>query len=369
MSSPQPKDVEGQFPLTPHPAPASDAERERRLDNPPFGVHFTDHMVRASWRAGEGWSDRRVEPFDDLRVHPAATGLNYGQQIFEGLKAYRWDDGRVALFQPDANAERFAASARRMALPELSEADFIGSLEALLAVDRAWVSSAPDASLYLRPLLIGSEAWLAVRPSRTAEYVVIASPVGPYFPTGVKPVSIWVSQGHHRANLGGTGTAKAGGNYGAAMLPQLEADAHGCGQVLFLDARTDTFIEELGAMNILIVMRDGSVATPRLTGTILEGVTRESVLALLRDEGREVEERDVALEELWAGIVSGEVAEVFACGTAAAIVPVGRLVSPAFDVTVADGEPGAVTMAVRERLLGIQYGRVEDLFGWMRVVG
>jgi branched-chain amino acid aminotransferase len=184
----------------------------------------------------------------------------------------------------------------------------------------------------------------------------------------VKPVSIWVSQGHHRASLGGTGTAKTGGNYAAAMLPQLEADARGCEQVLFLDARTDTFIEELGAMNIVIVMRDGSVVTPRLTGTILEGVTRESVLAMLRDEGADVVERDVALEELRAGIVSGEVAEVFACGTAAAIVPVGRLVSPAFDVSVSGGEPGAVTMAVRERLLGLQYGRVEDAFGWMRVV-
>ena len=235
-------------------------------------------------------------------------------------------------------------------------------------MDRAWVSSAPDASLYLRPLLIGSEAWLAVRPSRTAEYVVIASPVGPYFATGVKPVAIWVSHGYHRANHGGTGTAKAGGNYGAAMLPQLEAEARGCEQVLYLDARTDTFVEELGAMNLMLVMRDGSVVTPRLTGTILAGVTRESLLVLLRDEGREVVERDVPLEELRAGIESGDVAEVFACGTAAVVVPVGRLVSPTFFVEVGDGEPGAVTMAVRERLLGIQYGRVEDSFGWMRVV-
>ena len=363
-----PDAAEGHFPLTRNPAPASDAERARRLDNPAFGVHFTDHLVRATWRDGEDWSDRRVEPFDDLRIHPAATGLNYGQQIFEGLKAYRWDDGSVALFRPDANASRFAASARRMALPELSEADFVGSLEALVSVDRAWVSSAPDASLYLRPLLIGSEAWLAVRPSRTAEYVVIASPVGPYFATGVKPVAIWVSQGYHRANLGGTGTAKAGGNYGAAMLPQLEAEARGCGQVLYLDARTNTLVEELGAMNLLVVMRDGSVVTPRLTGTILAGVTRESLLAILRDEGREVVEHDLPLEELRTGIESGDVAEVFACGTAAVIVPVGRLVSPTFFVEVGDGGPGEVTMAVRERLVGIQYGRVEDSFGWMRVV-
>ncbi len=361
--------VEGSFPINPHPSPASDDERARRLDNPPFGVHFTDHLVRASWRDGVGWTDRRVEPFGDLSIHPAATALNYGQQIFEGLKAYRWDDGSVALFRPEANASRFAASSRRMALPELSEADFVGSLEALLAVDRAWVPSAPDSSLYLRPVLMGSEPWLAVRPSRWAEYVLIASPVGPYFPTGVKPVSIWVSQGHHRANLGGTGEAKTGGNYAAAMLPQLEADANGCEQVLFLDARTDSFIEELGAMNILIVKRDGSVVTPRLTGTILEGVTRESVLAMLRDEGSEVVERDVSLEELCDGIASGDVTEVFACGTAAVIVPVGRLVSPEFDLTVGDGEPGELTMAVRERLTGIQYGRVEDVFGWMRVVG
>ncbi len=327
------------------------------MDNPGFGTVFTDHIARASWSEADGWTGRRVVPFESLAVHPGASGLNYGQQVFEGLKGYRWDDGSVHLMRPRENAQRFQASAARIALPELSEEDFVAALEALVRADHAWAPSQPGSSLYLRPLLFGSEGWLAVRPSREAEFAVIASPVGKYFPNGVKPVSIWVAQGYYRAVAGGTGAAKAGGNYGAAMLPQKQAEANGCEQVLFLDARSDTYVEELGAMNVLVVKQDGSVMTPRLTGTILSGVIRDSVLTLLRDEGRAVEERDIALAELREGILSGDVAEVFACGTAAAIVPIGRLVSPDFDVTVGEGEPGAVTMGVRERLMGIQYGR------------
>lgn len=356
------------FAVTRNPTPASDADRARLMDSPPFGTVFTDHIAKATWTLDGGWGDHRVEPFADLTLHPAALVLHYGQQVFEGLKAYRWADGSVHLFRPEANAARFAASARRLALPELPEEDFLASLEALVSVDSAWVPGEPETSLYLRPTMIGTEACLGVRPSLTVEYMLLASPVGAYFAGGVKPVSIWVAQGFHRAGAGGTGQAKTAGNYAASMLPQQQAQDNGCGQVLFLDAREDKYIEELGGMNVFAVLADGSVVTPRVTGTILEGVTRDSIIDLLRDRGREVVERDIELEELRAGVSRGEVVELFACGTAAVVTPVARLVSPDFDLTVGEGAPGEVTMSVRERLTGIQYGRVEDTFGWMRTV-
>jgi branched-chain amino acid aminotransferase len=357
------------FAVTRNASPASDVDRARLMDSPPFGTVFTDHIAKSTWTLDGGWDDHRVEPFGDLALHPAALVLHYGQQVFEGLKAYRWADGSIHLFRPEANALRLAVSARRLALPELPEEDFIASIEALLSVDSAWVPGEPETSLYLRPTLIGTEACLGVRPSLTVEYMLLASPVGAYFTGGVKPVSIWVAQGFHRAGAGGTGQAKTAGNYAASMLPQQQAQDHGCGQVLFLDAREDKYIEELGGMNVFAMMADGSVVTPRLTGTILEGVTRDSVIALLCDGGHDVVERDIELEELRAAIASGQVVELFACGTAAVVTPVARLVSPDFDLTVGKGEPGAVTMAVRERLTGIQYGRAEDIFGWMRTVG
>jgi len=358
-----------QFEVRPHPAPASAEQRAALMDKPAFGMVFTDHLARATWRTGEGWGDRRIEPFAELTLHPGATVLHYGQQAFEGLKAYKHADGSIWLFRPEANAARLAASAARMSLPAVTEADFLGSIEALVTVDAAWVPDASESSLYLRPLLLGTEACLGVRPSTTVEYVLMASPVGGYFPHGVKPVSIWVAQGFHRAGPGGTGTAKSAGNYAASLLPQQQASDNGCEQVLFLDAREDRFIEELGGMNVFVVMRDGSVLTPRLTGTILEGVTRASVLELLAADGRSVVERDITLEELREGISDGEVAEVFACGTAAVVTPLARLVAPDFDVTVGDGEAGEVTMALRGALTDIQYGRAEDRFGWMRRIG
>jgi len=356
------------FAVTRNPSPASDADRARLMDSPPFGTVFTDHIAKATWTLDGGWGDHRVEPFADLTLHPAALVLHYGQQVFEGLKAYRWADGSVHLFRPERNAARLAASARRLALPELSAQDFLASIEALLSVDSAWVPGEPETSLYLRPTLIGTEPCLGVRPSLTVEYMLLASPVGAYFAGGVKPVSIWVAQGFHRAGAGGTGQAKTAGNYAASMLPQQQAQDNGCGQVLFLDAREDKYIEELGGMNVFAVFADGTVATPRVTGTILEGVTRDSIIDLLRDSGREVVERDIELEELRAGVSRDEIVELFACGTAAVVTPVARLVSPDFDLTVGEGDPGEVTMSVRERLTGIQYGRVEDAFGWMRAV-
>ena len=345
--------------------PRTAEERRRLIEQPAFGAVFTDHMARVTWTADAGWSDRRVEPYGPLLLDPAAAVLHYGQEIFEGLKAYRHADGSVWTFRPWANAARFAASARRLALPELPAADFLGSIEALVGLDVDWVPGADETSLYLRPFMFASEAFLGVRPARGVDYLLIASPVGPYFSGGVKPVSIWVSQDYNRAGPGGTGAAKCGGNYAASLLPQQEAYERGCEQVCFLDAATGTQLEELGGMNVVVVHADGRVVTPALTGSILEGVTRSSVLTLLREEGRDVVEGTIRLDDLRAGLASGDVVEVFACGTAAVVTPIGRLAGADFDLVVADGATGPVTAAVRQRLTDIQYGRAADPHGWM----
>ncbi|MDE0572695.1 branched-chain amino acid aminotransferase [Demequina sp. B12] len=359
----------GAFEVRPNPAPTSAAARAEALADLRFGVQFTDHMARMQWRKDEGWNDRRVEAYAPLQLDPAAAVLHYAQEIFEGLKVYRWEDGSLHLFRPVANAERFNRSARRLAMPELPVEDFLGSIEALVAVDGEWVPGSEESSLYLRPFMFASEAFLGVRPAHVMDYLLIASPVGPYFPGGVKPVSIWVATDYHRAGPGGTGAAKCGGNYAASLLPQQEAYAHGCQQVMFLDAREGKFLEELGGMNLFVVRADGTIETPRLTGTILEGITRSSVIQLLEDDGKKVVERDITLAEITAGIDSGDIAEIFACGTAAVVTPVGRLASESFDVTVGTGDAGSVTMAIRERLTDVQYGRADDVYGWMHRVG
>ena len=356
------------FAVRPNPAPTSDAARAQALEELKFGTVFTDHMARATWRKDGGWTDRRVEPYGPLSLDPAAAVLHYAQEVFEGLKAYRHADGSIWLFRAEANAVRFQASSRRLALPELSVDDFLGSIEALIAVDHAWVPDSDESSLYLRPYMFASEAFLGVRPANLIDYLMIAAPVGAYFASGVQPASIWVAQGYHRAGPGGTGAAKTGGNYASSLVPQMQAYNNGCQQVLFTDAATDTYLDELGGMNLFIVRPDGSVETPRLSGTILEGITRDSLVHLLDDDGHKVIERDISLAEVREGIADGQIAEVFACGTAAVVTPVGRLKGATFDLTVGDGSAGGVTMEARKRLMDIQYGRVEDTYGWMRRV-
>ena len=356
------------FEVRPTDTPSTAEQRAALMEAPVFGTVFTDHMARVTWSADQGWHDRRVEKQGPLLLHPATAVLHYGQEVFEGLKAYQHDDGTVWTFRPEANAARFATSARRLALPELSTADFLASIEALVRVDREWVPSGGETSLYLRPFMYASESFLGVRPTREAEYVVIASPVGPYFTSGVKPVSIWVVQDYHRAGPGGTGFAKCGGNYAASLLPQQEAYQHGCEQVCFLDATTNTELEELGGMNVFVVRADGSVATPPLNGSILEGVTRSSVLTLLAEAGHDVSERPIPLAEVRAGLQDGSIREVFACGTAAVVTPIGRLASADFDLTVGDGGTGEVTASVRRQLTDIQYGRAEDTHGWLHQI-
>ncbi|ROR95584.1 branched chain amino acid aminotransferase [Salana multivorans] len=352
------------FEVRPSSSPRTVTERAAVLADLRFGTAFTDHMARAVWTVDEGWHDRRVEAYGPLQMDPAAAVLHYAQEVFEGLKAYAHPDGSVWSFRPEANAARFARSAERLALPVLPEQDFLDSLRTLVHTDVEWVPTTPGSSLYLRPFMFASEAFLGVRAANRVDYLVIASPVGPYFAKGLKPVAIWVSRDYKRAAPGGTGAAKCGGNYAASLRPQAEAAAKGFDQILFTDA-SDTYVEELGGMNVVVVGKDGVASTPRLSGSILEGVTRSSILTLLTERGLEVRERDIPVAELIDGVRSGEVAEVFACGTAAVVSPIGRLAGEGFDLEVGGGEAGPVTEWVHRTLTDIQYGRAEDSHGWL----
>jgi branched-chain amino acid aminotransferase len=347
----------------PHPSQTTDERRSEILADPGFGKFFTDHMYVAEWTPDAGWHDATVKPYGPFSVDPAMSVLHYAQEIFEGMKAYRHADGSVWTFRPEANALRFQRSAFRLALPELPAEDFIGAIEALVSADEAWVPTGEGQSLYIRPFMFASEVFLGVRPSRHVTFCVIASPAGPYFHDGVKPVSIWLSEEYARAAPGGTGAAKCGGNYAASLLPQQEALENGCDQVAFLDARERNALEELGGMNIFLVYDDGTLVTPALNGSLLEGVTRSSVLELASELGLKVDERRVTIDEWRDGVASGEVTEVFACGTAAVVTPVGRLKWRGGEVGY--GTAGEHTMQIRERLLDIQYGRVADGHGWM----
>jgi branched-chain amino acid aminotransferase len=356
------------FDLHRNPSPASAERRAQIHANPGFGVHFTDHMVRAVWTKDGGWGEGRVEPYGPIQLMPSAAVLHYAQEIFEGLKAYRHADGSVWSFRPEANAERMQRSARRIALPELPTEDFIESLRALIAVDEPWVPPAGtgETSLYLRPFTFASEPFLGVRPANEATYCLIASPAGAYFPGGLKPVTLWISQHYARAGAGGTGAAKAGGNYASSLAGQLEGIENGCDQAVFLDSSTQTYIEELGGMNLFFVTRDNHLVTPELTGSILEGITRGSILELATSLGLTPEERRIPIQEWKDGVASGEISEVFACGTAAVITPVGELRWEGGSAPSTAGEGGGeVTKAIRTALLDIQYGRVEDTHGWM----
>lgn len=341
------------------------------LAKPAFGQAFTDHMVVANWTADRGWHDQKVTGYAPLQVSPAAAVLHYSQEIFEGLKAYRHADGSVWAFRPDRNAARFTASAARLALPQVPEDAFVAALRALVTVDEPWVPSADsgETSLYLRPYMIATEAALSVRPAREVLFGVIASPAGPYFDTGPKPVSIWLTTSTIRATPGGTGAAKCGGNYAASLAGLAEAVANNCEQVAFVDAVEHKWLEEIGSMNMFFVYADGRIVTPELSGSILEGVTRASVLELAADLGHPVEERQVSADEWKDGVRSGEITEVFASGTAAVITPIGRLAWPDGDLTIGDHSVGhgvgPVTKSIRSTLLDLQHGRIPDHRGWL----
>jgi branched-chain amino acid aminotransferase len=353
------------FTLTPSTSARVEAHRDEILADPGFGNYFTDHMIEIDWTVDEGWHNAQVKPYGPLSIEPGSAVLHYGQEIFEGLKAYRHADGSVWTFRPDANARRLARSARRLALPELSVTDFIESIRQIVEIDNAWVPSAPETSLYLRPFMIANENFLGVRAAHRAAYYVIASPAGAYFKGGVAPIKIWLTTEYTRAGRGGTGAAKCGGNYAASLVAQADAYDRGCAQVLFLDADTGTKVEELGGMNVFLVKKDGTLVTPRLTGSILEGITRDSIITLARERGHTVEERDITIDEWRDGVASGDITEVFACGTAAVVTPIGQVLSDDFSIGDPTAPAGELTMSLRQELTDIQYGRLPDTHGWM----
>jgi branched-chain amino acid aminotransferase len=352
--------------ITRNPHPTSPARRAEILRKPGFGKSFTDHMVVSEWRINDGWAPIEIIPYGPLTVDPATAVLHYAQEIFEGMKAYRHADGSVWTFRPEINAGRFQKSSRRLALPELPVETFLDSLAALVATDKDWVPSGEvdEFSLYLRPFMFASEAFLGVRPAHQVRYCVIASPAGPYFAGGVKPVSIWLSESYSRAGRGGTGAAKCGGNYASSLIAQQEGAEHGCAQVVFLDSSEHTYVEELGGMNVVLVYADGTLVTPELNDSILDGVTRNAIIELAHDQGHKIDERRVPVDEWREGVVRGDIVEVFACGTAAVITPIGELKWRGGSVR-SGTEAGPITRRLREALLDIQYGRVADTHGWM----
>jgi branched-chain amino acid aminotransferase len=352
-----------------NPNPRSVEERDAILADPGFGRYFTDHMVRIDWTDEGGWGDVQVLPYGPLQLDPATMALHYGQEIFEGLKAFRQPDGSIAAFRPDANARRFQRSARRLAMAELPEELFLESLRALIEVDAEWVPADPSQSLYFRPLMISTEVGLGVRPSNSYTYLLIASPAGAYFPRGVQPVSVWLSTEYTRAANGGTGEAKCAGNYAASLVAQAYAAQQGCDQVVWLDAIEHRWVEEMGGMNLYFVYGSGAgarIVTPSLTGTLLPGITRDSLLTVAAELGYTSEEGKISTDEWREGNASGAITEVFACGTAAVITPVGSVKSAHGSWTVGDGRSGPITMQLRERLLALQTGHSADTHGWMQ---
>lgn len=347
-----------------HPAPTDVAARTRLLENPGFGKVFTDHMVTVRYSEGAGWHDAQLAPRTSFTLDPSAAVLHYAQEIFEGMKAYRRPDGGVALFRPEANAQRFRASAARMAMPEMPEALFVEAVRLLADTERDWIPPMAGGSLYLRPFMIADDVFLGVRPSTSYLFAVIASSVGPYFKSGAAAISLWVTREYTRAAPGGTGAAKCGGNYAASLIALGEATRRGFDQVLFLDAVERRWIEELGGMNIFFVFADGTLRTPPLGGTILPGITRASLITLARDAGLRVIEQPYAIEQARADAEAGRLIEAFACGTAAVVSPIGSMTLDGATFTIGSGGPGQTTERLRKALVDIQLGLAADPHGW-----
>ena len=356
----------GAFPFEANPNPVDAADRAARLVDPGFGRVFTDHMVTIRYSDAKGWHDARVGPRAPLTLDPATAVLHYAQEIFEGLKAYRLADGSMALFRPEQNARRFQRSAKRLAMPELPEDMFLQACKQLVQVDKDWFPPVDGGSIYLRPFMIASEVFLGVKPSAEYLFMVIASSAGNYFKSGAPAISIWVSEQYTRAARGGTGAAKCGGNYAASLVAQSEAIREGCDQVVFLDAAEHRWVEELGGMNLFFLFDDGSLLTPPADGTILEGITRDSVLTLAREQGLKVREERYAIDQWRADAESGRLVEVFACGTAAVVTPVGTVKSTKGAFTIGAGGAGQMTQKIRTKLVDIQRGAAADTNGWVQ---
>jgi len=346
-------------------SPVSDERLAEILANPGFGNHFSDHMLTVEWTPDAGWHAARIEPYGPVSLDPAAAVLHYAQETFEGMKAYRHPDGSVWSFRPEENAKRMVRSSQRLALPELPVEDFVACVDALVDVDQRWVPDASESekSLYVRPFMFASETFLGVRPAHHVTFMVILSPAGAYFKGGVKPVTLWLTEEYTRAGRGGMGAAKTGGNYASSLVAQQEAIAQGCDQVVFLDAQEGRYVEELGGMNLYFVHRDGRIVTPE-TGTILEGITRASIIELAGKAGHQVEERKFSIEEWKDGVASGEITEIFACGTAAVVTPVGELKWDGGSVPAPSGGQD-LWRDLRAQLVDVQFGRADDTHGWM----
>ncbi len=356
-----------EFAVTENPKLRTAAEVAEVLADPGFGARFTDHMAVATWTRSGGWGEAEIRPYGPFQIDPAGAVLHYGQEIFEGLKAYRHADGSIHLFRPEANARRLQTSAARLMLPQLPVEDFVTAVEELVRIDQRWVPDvAGEKSLYLRPFMFADEVFLGVRAAERVTFSVIASPSGPYFAGGVKPVDIWVTDTYARAGVGGTGAAKCGGNYAASLIAQYEGYEHGCSQVLFIEASGKDRVEELGGMNVFLVKADGTLVTPSLTGTILDGITRSSVLTVAAELGLTPVERRVTPDELFSGIADGSTVEAFSCGTAAVVTPIGAFRSAAGEWRLPEANPH--TLGIRQALIDIQYGRAEDKHGWLRRV-
>ena len=332
-----------------------------------FGKLFTDRMLVMEYAAGRGWHSASIQPYGPFSLDPACAVLHYGQEIFEGLKAFRRDDGSIALFRAIDNVRRFNRSAVRMCMPEVDEQFFLDAIRQLVRLEADWVPRSPGTSMYIRPTMIATDPYLGVKPSDTYLCYVILSPVGAYYKGGFSPVKIWISDEYVRVALGGTGEAKTGGNYAASLKASMEAASHGFDQVLWLDAEQRRYVEEVGSMNICFVI-DGKVVTSPLRGTILDGVTRRSILALVRDLGLEVEERALSVDEIFADIEHGRMTEAFGTGTAAVVSPVGQFTYHHHTAAVGNGQAGPLTLKLYDLLTGIQYGRVPDPHGWVELV-
>ena len=329
-----------------------------------FGRHFTDHMFIMDYTDGKGWHDARIVPYGPLSLDPACMVFHYAQEMFEGLKAYRTADGSVQLFRPDKNIERMNNTNERLCIPKLEPSDVLDAIKALVATEEEWVPSLDGTSLYIRPFIIATDVQLGVHPSHTYKFMVILSPVGSYYPEGIKPVKIFVENEYVRAVKGGTGFAKVGGNYACSLIGQKKAEQMGYSQVLWLDGIEHKYIDEVGAMNVFFVI-NGKVITPSLTeGSILPGVTRASCIELLRDMGYEVEERRLSIDEVEAAYKNGTLNEAFGTGTAAVVSPMGLLDNGKEKMVINNQEIGPVAQKLYDTLTGIQWGKVEDKYGW-----
>ena len=336
-------------------------------DNLGFGNYFTDHMFMMDYTEGTGWHDARIVPYAPIPMDPATMVLHYAQETFEGLKAYRDPNGNITLFRPEMNARRMINSNRRICMAELPEEMFVEAVEAIVKYEQDWIPTAKDTSLYIRPFMFASEAGVGVHPAKTYTFIIILSPVGNYYPEGVNPVKIWVEDEYVRAVKGGTGFTKCGGNYAASIAAQVKAESHGYTQVLWLDGVHRKYVEEVGTMNVMFVI-DGKVVTAPLEGSVLPGVTRDSIIHILKDWGYEVEERELSIDELMAAGRNGKLTEAFGTGTAAVISPVGQLYYKGEEVIINDFKTGDLTQKLYDTLTGIQWGRLEDKYGWVHQI-